>query len=214
MIQVACAVLAAAVSLMVWVSIKPQDLLTLFPYLMAAVVGVAANLLINLMLTRRRPAANPTDLIPADIAQPSAAQAIKPAKPTFPTVRYVTTRGIARVGAKTTFKVHMRDFSLVVHAIRKRGGILECELEILDGPGWLTAIGDARRVDIKGAFPGSRFTMVTRADSSKTLLLEFDLQGDQPKMFALYVDHIDPHAKEIHYVACVIGGYSLDLVFS
>ena len=71
MIQVACAVLAAAVSLMVWVSIKPQDLLTLFPYLMAAVVGVAANLLINLMLTRRRPAANPTDLIPAAFGCPS-----------------------------------------------------------------------------------------------------------------------------------------------
>jgi hypothetical protein len=200
-VQVTCAVVGATVSLLVWLSVPPSQVLYLAPVLFV----VCALWLVYLILTQLG-AISARRAIPIYAATPDIEPAAPPlSRPYAPSITKVKMKVL--LGAYWECKIGDHEYRVAIHGIQagtkiEDGEQLRADVEVVKGTGHLHGGTRTTRVGaVRYWMPQSR-----AYDGESSTIFKFDTAGPLATLFTLRVDHINPHAKEVDLEMIIARG--------
>jgi hypothetical protein len=206
MIQVACAVVAATVALMVWFAVPPQQLLYAAPIVIAIsfvwLATIAADKLLSLLATARAYERLKASVPSAPPTSPTV-DSFKAPRPLFLHVAQVR----CKVGSfwECAFDGDV-PFRLVVHAISKIKGQNEhrADIEMTRGPAALVGGSETTRIS-SARYWVPRSSHPYRAEPRSVYSLDISLPY-QVYLFSFRVEHINPNEEEVTLEVCHMHG--------
>ncbi len=206
-VQVVCAVIAATISLMVWLAIPASSLLY---YLALLAVMICLGSLVWMVsaayTTEHLERTTRSSLIPTSPTSPMPSPPIlsSPLDKLLPIAPIVLTNVACNIGGFWERNISGKDIRIIVHSIKKvrEQDNYRADIEIR-GAGSLHGGNDTQSISSARYWVNRTSTPF---GSEPSMLFSIEIHPYGVTIFTLRVDHIDPKSNRVNLELCVVRG--------